>query len=472
MNKAVLALIGVAVLGAVAISGIIAKPPSSKNTSIGTPRPSTYILRKDVTFTVDGLEYTTGDPNEKFLLAGADKDLIPKKRTMSKVGSVTIDGQEREVWRCHVYDRFKGKELVYLYVLKDPDKFIMDVYLSEKYWDTQPHDEEIVIGSELKPIDQVSVDIRVNLNGIEKLYTSIKNSDGTSQKEKFSADSIHSLHITPILKSSNVKNIGNLDIYQLEGDITNITLYGVETGSNILDGNDHEFYVFGVITGPGSGKPVSYNSLQLKTIPFVLISRGNWWLPDCKPAVYLYPDKKEKINVKVYPKGELTLTIPQYEKDGWDVIADPSGKIDFQSQNFDYLYYEAKIRDEEINMPKEGYSVKFEDLASFYSEILPKLGLNSKEIKDFKEYWEKYLPYSPYYFVGLMDKNSIDKIEPLSINPVPKTILRVRFYFKSLDKPIDTKMPVLTSSRREGFTVVEWGGMVKMDKGHPFTCSQ
>jgi hypothetical protein len=472
MNKIVLILIGLVIVGALSISGFISKrPPDSSGVSFGTPRPSTFILRKDIKFSVEGPEYV-GNPEEKFLLAGPDKDLTSKKSTMSKVGTIVIDGSEKEVWRCHVYDSFKGKPLVYLYVMKDPVKFIMDVYLAEAYWDKKPHDTDIIPGPELKPIEQVSFDLRVVLNNVEKLYTLIKEADGTPRKEKFEAISISSLRVTPVLKSINVKNIGNLDIYQLEGDTINITMYGIETGVNILDGKDHEFFVFGLITGPKTDKPISLKSLQLRTIPFVQISKGNWWLPDCKPAIYLYPQKNQFTNVKVIPKGEFTLTIPDYPKDGWSVLAEPDGTIQSNGRNYEYLYYEAKINDEEVENPEEGYISKFQELPNLYSKILPKLGLNSKETSDFKKYWEKSLPFSPYYFVGIMNLESINKIEPLIVNPRPDTVIRVRLYFKPIEKPIKVKEPPLIDFSREGFALVEWGGMVKMNKNHPFTCSQ
>ena len=141
-------------------------------------------------------------------------------------------------------------------------------------------------------------------------------------------------------------------------------------------------------------------------------------------------------------------------------------------QKFPYLYYESKIRDSAINKPKKGYVVEFEKMPKFYDEILPKLGLNKKEAFDFKDYWEKILPHSPYYFVGIMDENAIEKIEPLTISPKPSTIIRVRLYFEALDKFISVEQPVMEAKVRDGFTVAEWGGLVKVDKNHPFTCSQ
>jgi hypothetical protein len=123
-----------------------------------------------------------------------------------------------------------------------------------------------------------------------------------------------------------------------------------------------------------------------------------------------------------------------------------------------------------------------------FNEILPKLGLNPVQTKDFIEYWKKALPYSPYYFIGVMDQDNIDQFEPLDITPKPDYINRVRIYFERLDQPKVVEAPHLGISDKSlasrkispdnltlatsHFSVVEWGGMVKNDPDHPFTCSQ
>ncbi|MDO8686579.1 MAG: hypothetical protein Q7K11_00010 [Candidatus Berkelbacteria bacterium] len=204
-----------------------------------------------------------------------------------------------------------------------------------------------------------------------------------------------------------------------------------------------------------------------------LQSQINWWSVECKPAIYLYPEKKMNVKVAVMPKGFLTYTDPKYPKGGWEVTAYPDGRITSGGKDYEYLYYESKILDSEINKPTEGFVVLFDELPNLYSSILPKLGLSEKETKDFKEYWEKALPKSPYYFVGIMKEKDIEKIEPLTISPKEATMIRVRLYFQALDKKIDIKEPVMTSyPRRDGFSVVEWGGIVKIDKEHEFSCSQ
>ena len=121
--------------------------------------------------------------------------------------------------------------------------------------------------------------------------------------------------------------------------------------------------------------------------------------------------------------------------------------------------------------------MEFNQLTNLFNLLLPKLGLDEPQKKDFIDYWTKALPYSPYYSIGIMDQTHIDEIEPLEITPKPDYIHRVRIYFEALEKrPMNEKIPLLpittNSQLQEGFRVIEWGGMVKLDNLHPFTCSQ
>ena len=214
------------------------------------------------------------------------------------------------------------------------------------------------------------------------------------------------------------------------------------------------------------------NSLQLKKVTFVSTSSYSWWTPACKPAIYLYPQKTQAVSVKVDTKGVFTLTIPDYQSNGWLVKADPSGKITSDGKIYPYLYYESKIPDNLVTKPKDGYVVKKEELLNLFGKLLPALGLNKNEAREFSDYWISALPASPYYFVGVMDKQTVDQIEPLSINPIPDKIIRVRLYFEALKDKIKVSEPKIVTPKRSGFTVVEWGGMVKTDRNSNFTCSQ
>lgn len=238
----------------------------------------------------------------------------------------------------------------------------------------------------------------------------------------------------------------------------------------LMDGQDAYEYL-------PSERPIDFSrsskeSLQLKKLTFVITPSYSWWTPICKPAIYLYPQKRQNTNVKVKTKGRFTLTIPEYKNNGWDVVASPNGKIEFDNKLYPYLYYESEIPTAIINVPKNGFVVKFESLNKLFDSLLPRIGLAENEAREFSLYWNKALPYSSYYFVGVMENKDIDAIEPLEIFPNPDTVIRVRLYFKAIPTNIKVEEPVIKTPKRKGFSVVEWGGMVEKIADSSFTCGQ
>jgi hypothetical protein len=227
--------------------------------------------------------------------------------------------------------------------------------------------------------------------------------------------------------------------------------------------------------------------LQLEYFTPSVISHTAWWTPECKPAVYLYPTTDTLVNVKVnINNGFLTYTDPLYPLNGWNVLAKPNGDLQYLSHDlanskgtvnyptgiFPYLYYEGKIQDQSVNIPTTGFIKHYDQLPAFFDDILPKLGLNHKETEEFKSYWLKALPKANYYFIGIIPQDQLNTNEPLTITPKQDTMIRVRLYFEALDKPKLIEQPIIQTPSRTGFTVVDWGGMVKQDKQHPFTCLQ
>lgn len=193
------------------------------------------------------------------------------------------------------------------------------------------------------------------------------------------------------------------------------------------------------------------------------ISSDPWcgFTPECKPAIYLYPEKTSLINVKIGPAiGQRTVTIPPYDpKIGWQVTADPLGNIYWGGMSFTHLFYEAMTPDPKI--PSEGWIIDGNNVSTSLVDIGQDLGLNQAESKELGRYWALKLQSSPYYFVGLIEQSEIDRLEPLEITPNPDTTIRIRLYFKALNQIMPVANPVLEVRERKGFTAVEWGGYVK-----------
>ncbi|MBM3283023.1 hypothetical protein FJY90_02105 [Candidatus Gottesmanbacteria bacterium] len=265
-------------------------------------------------------------------------------------------------------------------------------------------------------------------------------------------------------------------------------------------------------------------ALQLGQIKFITVSDWTWATPECKPAIYLYPQNPTELSVKVKPEGRITVSDPEHGEDGWKVIAYPDGSLtrsdlvggptSMDSIIYPYLYYETELT--KVKVPQEGWIVAKEELPGFFGSILPELGLNKKEMQDFLDYWvpklEEYLdPIPPhresalptpgvssglnktFLFVGLIDREELDRIEPIEFSTTPDTFIRVRFYFEKIDEG-NSKFEYLNSkqilnsklqfskqfgiwnlrnwdlfrisdlgfsaSQRDGFTAVDWGGII------------
>ncbi len=197
---------------------------------------------------------------------------------------------------------------------------------------------------------------------------------------------------------------------------------------------------------------------------------SSWVSPFCKPAIYLYPEKKTDATVVVKPQGKMTLTIPQYPQEGWNVTAYPDGQITYQNASYNYLYYEAELPDEKIQKPQTGFVVEYNTIKTFLPGLLGKLGLNNSEKDEFTQYWAHVLPNSPYYFIGIIPQKELDSLSPILVQPQPQTTIRVTLYFQALDTKVTVAEPTIQTPQRRGFTVVEWGGIFKRDTKHPFSC--
>src|SRR3989338_4641822 len=171
-----------------------------------------------------------------------------------------------------------------------------------------------------------------------------------------------------------------------------------------------------------------------------------------KPAIYLYPAEDSFVNVQLDVNGKIIKDIPEY-KNGWKVFATKEGIIE---NKYDYLFYEAILR--KIELPSYGWVVGYDDLANWLNVNLIKFGLNEKEKNQFKDYWLKELTKSEYYEIKLFEDSFLKESMNLIISPQPDTLIRLNFNFKPLKEKIEISEPTIITPKRNGFTVVEWGG--------------
>ena len=178
-----------------------------------------------------------------------------------------------------------------------------------------------------------------------------------------------------------------------------------------------------------------------------------------KPVIYLYPTKEIQVELKLVNDKLLTCTYPKYI-DKWSVLANPDGDLTYipNGRNLYSLYYEADSLID-FKMTNEGFIVKGEDTASFLEEKLAILGLNEHEAEEFIIYWLPILEANNYNYIRFATRDEIETNMPLDVNPNPDSIIRVLMTFKGLKSPCRVKEQVLETPKRDGFVLVEWGGV-------------
>ena len=189
-----------------------------------------------------------------------------------------------------------------------------------------------------------------------------------------------------------------------------------------------------------------------------------WELPldrVIKPNVYLYPEETTEVSVRLDPlgPGDLTVTIPEYDQ-GWDVVATPDGMLTdlhHGGGEYTYLFYEGDVLP--LYQMDEGFSVSYEELEQWMRDVLPRYGLNEREVADFVDYWTVHLPYFPYYLFFPQGNAKCDEIVPIEITPAPDSILRIWFYIVGSYGDFALPEPTIPAFERVGFTVTEWGLM-------------
>lgn len=181
--------------------------------------------------------------------------------------------------------------------------------------------------------------------------------------------------------------------------------------------------------------------------------------PIAKPIIYLYPQQKQQINVKLNFQGQFTVTYPQYNN-GWEVTAFPDGKIIniADSKEYSYLFWEGISNNASYNLTT-GFVVKGSDTVSFLQQSLSTLGLTAKEYNEFIVYWLPQMMNNDYNLIHFASKEEYNDKAVLEITPTPDSILRVFMVFQKLDKDNQNIIPQkLQPFARQGFSVIEWGG--------------
>jgi hypothetical protein len=216
-----------------------------------------------------------------------------------------------------------------------------------------------------------------------------------------------------------------------------------------LNDNYEEVYTDSIEIKPGHRIEMNVNFLSSQ-IPVIMD----------KPVIYLYPQKTTPVHIQLDLKGELGFTYPPYNH-GWTLTADPNGMLHMNNQDYKYLFWEGAthIPTAEINW-SEGYLVEKKDLLFFLENTLTQMGLSGTEQQDYITYWYPGMSQYETTYIHFMFNQTYDAYAHLTVTPQPDQVFRVYMLWQNAGEiknfaPTPQQIPTL---KREGFTLVEWGG--------------
>jgi hypothetical protein len=206
-----------------------------------------------------------------------------------------------------------------------------------------------------------------------------------------------------------------------------------------------------------------------------------------KPVIYLYPPRPTEVTVRFLNPINFSVDIPRY-KNGWKVLANPDGTLtDLQpdltncgslnqlpgadyatkackNNNYPYLYWAGQVIGQPYPNINGGWIIQRNNVAKFLDGKLSEVGLTVKERSNMEEYWvPKMLSHpEPYFRISFLTTQQMNEIAPMVVSPNPDSVYRIFLDFLPLDDPGDMatiKSQVLPRVVRNGFTLVEWGGL-------------
>ncbi len=178
-----------------------------------------------------------------------------------------------------------------------------------------------------------------------------------------------------------------------------------------------------------------------------------------KPVIYLYPAKKTTLDVRV--GADVVISEPNYPKGGWkNVTAEPNGTLRYQNKAYGSLFWEGYGHGAYPEITS-GIVVPTAQAAATLRSQLAAQGLQGREITEFMDFWQPHIPNTPYVRISWLTTTQLNQLAPLTLSQQPQTTIRTFLDFEGLQSPIDITPQKFTAPKRNGFTLVEWGGLLR-----------
>ncbi len=268
------------------------------------------------------------------------------------------------------------------------------------------------------------------------------------------------------------------DLVQIGKTVSGEPLYGFLTlGNKTLkryygDLPEGKYYFYNQATGESSQIPITLEEYSQKRgvvvyedsfgrlVAFVNQSYGSG--AECgKPVIYLYPTKTTPVSVQV--GAAVSVSEPEYGT-GWNVTAHPDGTlVNADGKEYTSLFWEG-LGHGQYPSVDAGFVVPQSKVKETLWSHTHKLGLNDMEAQEFMDFWMPHMPKTPYVRLTWFGTQQMNTLAPLTVAPKPDTSIRLFLDFAGLENNQQLTPQALSAPERTGFTLVEWGGLLRKGK--------
>ncbi|MBQ8922701.1 MAG: hypothetical protein IJ060_11195 [Oscillospiraceae bacterium] len=237
-----------------------------------------------------------------------------------------------------------------------------------------------------------------------------------------------------------------------DGSYASIAALPEGTQLNELGYNDHNYnWLFTEYNGQYGWIRTYEDDNKTRTVEYLATTD--------KPVIYLYPEQETDVHVELeLTEADLSTTYPKYNN-GWDVVAYPDGTLlnKADGSHHKYLFWDAVNCRTRFDFSK-GFCVAGSDTERFLKEKLSYMGLTEQEMNEFIVYWLPRMEHNAYNLISFQGDTYTNSAK-LTITPTPDSECRIFMAYVPLDAAVEIEPQQLETFEREGFSVVEWGGV-------------